>query len=90
MIPSVPGSIVVPVVAIAALVPVAGFDSTAFGARAVKIPEWARLATFVTLGLLAWGALVCVLDVLKIGWGAPYRLAPVAMMIAFMLPPLIG
>jgi hypothetical protein len=90
MNPSIPGTIVVPVIAIAALVPVAGLLSTAFGARAAKIAQWARLAAYVTLTLLAWGAIVCALDALKIGWGTPYRLAPVAMVIAFLLPPLTG
>jgi hypothetical protein len=90
MIPSVPSAVVVPVAVVASLVPLAGLLSTAFGARAAKIPEWGRLAAFVALGLLAWGAIVCALAAVKIGWGAPYRLAPLAMLSAFLLPPLIG
>jgi hypothetical protein len=87
---AIPGPVAGAVVVIAALVPVAGLDSVAFGGRAAHVARWGRLSVFVALGLLAWGATVCALDMVQLGWGAPYRLAPVAMFVAFLLPPMIG
>src|SRR6266516_1934815 len=90
MIPSVPSSIAIPVVFVASGIPLAGFLSTAFGARAAGLGRWGRLGLGVGLGLLAWGGFGVGLAVLKIGWGATYRFTPVLEALAYALPLLIG
>src|SRR6266480_215399 len=89
MVPPVPSSIAIPVVVVASGIPLAGFLSTALGARAAGLSRWARLGLGVALGLLAWGGFGVGLAVLKIGWGATYRFTPVLEALAYALPLLI-
>lgn len=89
MVPSVPSGVAVTVVAVASLIPLSGFLTIAFGARAAGLAGWPRLAGYVAAGLLAWGGLGVALAALEIGWGAAYRLTPVLLALAYALPVLL-
>jgi hypothetical protein len=88
VIPSVPVSVLVPVVVVSALVPLSGLDVVASGARERGVEHWLRLGTFAMLGLLVWGGTVVALDALELGWGSPYRYLPVVIVLAWALPQL--
>src|SRR2546425_10515087 len=89
MVPSVPSSVAIPVVAVASGIPLAGFLCVAFGGRAAGVRHWGRLGLWVAVGLLAWGGLGVALAALKIGWGAPYRFTPLLLALALPLPPVL-
>jgi len=89
VVPSVPSGVAVTVVAVASLIPLSGFLTIAFGARAAGLAGWPRLAGYVAAGLLAWGGLGVALAALEIGWGAAYRLTPVLLALAYALPVLL-
>jgi len=86
VVPSVPSGVAITVVAVASLIPLSGFVTTAFGARAAGLAGWPRLAASVTAGLLAWGGLGVALAALHAGWGAPFRFTPVLVALAYALP----
>lgn len=88
MIPPAPPSVLVPVIVVAALIPLAGLDVVASGAREREYRHWLRMGTLTMAGLLAWGGIVVGLDALNVGWGSPYRFLPVVVVIAWVLPQL--
>src|SRR6266516_3748624 len=90
MVPSVPASVLIPVVVVASLIPLAGFLTAGLGGRAAGVEHWARLGLWVAVGLLLWGALDCGLDALKIGWGKPYRLTPLFLAMAWALTQVVA
>ena len=90
VIPRVPSGIEIAVIAVAAGVPLAALLSAGVGGWAAGVKRWLGLGLSAMGVFLAWGGVVLGLDALKIGWGASRRFTPVAEVIAFVVPPLIG